>query len=265
MALFGFGKSPRKWFEEGYRYYKSELYGKAKECFMKAASEDEPESLFYLGSMYLYGLGVEEDAEKGLSYLERSANLGLPAAKEVYPIYDYYKRERAFEAREYFFGEKGRKKDPKKAMEIIEIGVGLDDDQSYLLKGIFLIVGAEPIVHQNIDEGIQLILKVAKRGDLESTFILKNMFKNGEPYEGVPFEKNLDTYGKYSLEIVDAMLENGVEIGYNQAPIISNAVESCIYGYGTKVDKKRAKYYLDSLPTNIANVPWVKEYYEMIK
>lgn len=71
-----------KYFHGDERYYRRN-YAEAFKFFEKAAGEADPTALYYLGTMYDEGLGVDQDEYKGYLYYKRAGELGHPEAQMV--------------------------------------------------------------------------------------------------------------------------------------------------------------------------------------
>lgn len=71
-------------FQQGLNYF----YGistkqdskKAKQLFLKAAEQGNPEAQYYLGMMYLYGISIEKDNKLAYEWLSAAARRGQPDA-----------------------------------------------------------------------------------------------------------------------------------------------------------------------------------------
>ena len=63
-------------------------YTSAYRAFKRLAKRDHAEAQFQLGMLYLYGKGVDQDAEKGISWLKQAAlGYSYMAANELGQIY----------------------------------------------------------------------------------------------------------------------------------------------------------------------------------
>jgi TPR repeat protein len=51
--------------------------------YRKAAAQKEPEAIYNLGLMQLFGEGLKADVERGMRMLERAARLGSPDAQQL--------------------------------------------------------------------------------------------------------------------------------------------------------------------------------------
>lgn len=64
------------------KYNKEELYMKAFKGFVKMEESQEDDNLeFRIGMMYINGMGVSKDTDKGILYLEKAAE-----GKNIYAI-----------------------------------------------------------------------------------------------------------------------------------------------------------------------------------
>jgi len=82
-----FGGYPVAQTEVGYYYFEdtpNRDFEKAQYWFRRAADQEQHNSEFMLGFMYLNGLGVDEDAEKAHELLGRAARAGLAEAQYYY-------------------------------------------------------------------------------------------------------------------------------------------------------------------------------------
>lgn len=77
---FGISEHPMARRNLGLIYFQEGNYPKAKEYFELAAQYNDPNSIYLLGTMYLEGLGVEQNFETSVDYLIRAANLGYQDA-----------------------------------------------------------------------------------------------------------------------------------------------------------------------------------------
>lgn len=57
-------------------------YGKAFDCFKRAADMNDSQGLFNLSACYLNGMGVEKNQEVALDYMRKAADLGHSGAQE---------------------------------------------------------------------------------------------------------------------------------------------------------------------------------------
>lgn len=60
----------------------------ALEWYIKAAEQDHPDGCFAAGAMLCEGKGCESDVERGLMYLKKADEKGMPSARQVICIYD---------------------------------------------------------------------------------------------------------------------------------------------------------------------------------
>ncbi|QXO72613.1 tetratricopeptide repeat protein [Morganella morganii] len=65
-------------YEEGIGFPQNYVF--ARYWFEKAAEQNNADALFYLGSYYIHGSGVEKNKEKGLSLYKKASELGSPRA-----------------------------------------------------------------------------------------------------------------------------------------------------------------------------------------
>jgi uncharacterized protein len=64
----------------GRAYFKQKRIEEALACFRQAAAQDYPPSLYFLGRMNCWGIGMPRNIEEGTRLFERAMNLGnLPA------------------------------------------------------------------------------------------------------------------------------------------------------------------------------------------
>lgn len=66
---------PSAQFSLGQLSYDSGRYASAKKWFLKAVAQNHPRSNYYLGRMYLAGLGVPKDATTARSFLRKAVDL----------------------------------------------------------------------------------------------------------------------------------------------------------------------------------------------
>lgn len=52
----------------------------ARECFEKVSDSEDPSGMYYLGMLYLKGIGVKRDVKKATKYFLVASNAGLPKA-----------------------------------------------------------------------------------------------------------------------------------------------------------------------------------------
>ena len=60
----------------------------ALEWYIKAAEQDHPDGCFAAGAMLCEGKGCESDIERGLMYLKKADEKGMPSARQVICIYE---------------------------------------------------------------------------------------------------------------------------------------------------------------------------------
>ncbi|HGH5992087.1 tetratricopeptide repeat protein [Morganella morganii] len=65
-------------YEEGIGFPQNDIF--ARYWFEKAAEQNNADALFYLGSYYIHGSGVEKNKEKGLSLYKKASELGSSRA-----------------------------------------------------------------------------------------------------------------------------------------------------------------------------------------
>jgi TPR repeat protein len=65
-------------------FYDKGRYVSAKKWFQKGVAQNHPRSNYYLGRMYLVGLGVRKDVIKARSFLRKAVSLHAPRAKRLF-------------------------------------------------------------------------------------------------------------------------------------------------------------------------------------
>jgi len=76
--------------EQGIAAFESELYERAFELLKSLSEAGDPDAQFYVGRMYSFGLGVDQQFERGLRTTFAAAQSGQPQAQRTMG-YSYYK------------------------------------------------------------------------------------------------------------------------------------------------------------------------------
>lgn len=190
-------------FQQGINYFygistKQDLK-KAKQLFLKAAEQGNPEAQYYIGIMYLYGISIEKDSKLAYEWLSAAARRSQPDAMlqlaRIYqdPSSPKYDAEMAFA----FFNKSAEAGNPDAMVEIgyyYDKGLYVAKDEAKVLQ-LFkeAAEGGSVIGQHNLGlryykgEGVpkdqkkafELFNKAATAGDPFDLFNVGNMYERG--------------------------------------------------------------------------------------
>lgn len=231
-------------------YYNGEFAEKdmnlAYKYTSRAAAKGHIEAKYHLGCMYDLGNGVEKNREKAFELWKEAASGGHERAKVLYDVETYYEYDECALAMSCFRGTNGHEINIPKALEILKKGVNVCNDSGALMcLGMIDIAGALPYVPQNIEEGVDKLIRAAKKGEYEAFWWLMAMYEDGTPCEGVSFEKNESLAGKLAVEIASEVEEKYYCVGFGN--IYGKAARACINGCGVPVDYEMAFMFYNKI------------------
>lgn len=197
------------WFGD---HYKNHNYKKAIAWFEKAAKQDHPNALYFLGRMYEEGEGVEYNIEKAAQYFLKAANLGHSSSQhsigkmhqdgEGNMEWDYEKAvfwlkkaalngsdfaaielgdiySEGLEKPDYLYdGKNGITKNQKEAVKWYLLAEKNGSSRVYEKLGRVYLEGKG--VSQNYEEAAKWFHKDSVKGDFDSQYALANMYKEGK-------------------------------------------------------------------------------------
>lgn len=219
---------------------------KAFSYALQAANGGSVMGKYLLGHYYSRGAGTVKNDDKALFYWKQAADAGHENAKFMYEFTIYLEQERYMLGMDLFEGRNGHEKNVPEAIRIWEKCVNtFNHSTSLYFLGHADIVGAPPYVPQNIQAGVAKMVRAAKLGATEAFFHLMRMFRWGQPYEGIPFEKNEALAGAYAVEIAEEIDESVDEFAFES--IYANAAWAYLYGHGVPVNYVKAREYMDKV------------------
>lgn len=209
----------------------------------RAAAAGNIDAKYRLGFLYDMGRGTAVDKERALACWKEAGDAGHENAAYMYEHTMYFDYDQWELAMDLFYGRNGHGQDIPKALSILEKGANqFDHNAAWFLLGHIDIVGAEPYRPRNVSAGVQKMVRAAKGGDTEAFIWLMSMYRHGNPYEGVPFEKNEALAGAYAVEIADAIDEVANDL--SNGTIHATAAWAYFHGHGVPVNYAKAAEYI---------------------
>lgn len=226
---------------------------------LQAANAGSVMGMYQVGHDYSMGNGTAKDIDKALYYWKKAADAGHENAQFMYDFTIYLEQELYVRAMDMFEGSNGQQKNVPEAIRIWEKCINtFDHSTSLYFLGHAEIVGAPPYLHQNIPAGVAKFVKAAKMGETEAFFYLMQMFRKGNAYNGVPFEKNEALAGTYAVEVAEAIDESVEALAFAGESIYANAAWAYLYGHGVPVNYAKAREYMDKVS------PYIKHFFSHI-
>ena len=158
-------------------------YEKALEYYQLAADQEDAEALWFIGSLYYYGYGVEQSYEKALEYFQRAAEMG---------------NVRALNSIGYMYldGE-GVDQDYQKALECIQSAVDQGEIHAQKNMGHMYLYGLG--VDQDYEKALEYYRLAADQGLGDAFIGLGDLYRDGRGVEQDD-GKAAEYYGK-ALEL----------------------------------------------------------------
>lgn len=209
----------------------------------RAAAAGNVNAKYVLGFLYDMGRGTTVNKERALACWKEAGAAGHENAAYMYEHTMYFDYDQWELAMDLFYGRDGHSQDIPQAIAILEKGANkFDHCAAWFLLGHIDIVGAEPYRPRNVSAGVQKMVRAAKDGEVEAFIWLMSMYRYGNPYEGVPFEKNEALAGAYAVEIADAVDELTDDMSNGE--INATAAWAYFYGHGVPVNYAKAAEYI---------------------
>lgn len=227
-------------------------YVKAFAYSNRASAAGNINAKYALGYHYDRGLGTAVDKKRALACWKEAADAGHENASYMYEHTMYFDNDQWELAMDLFYGRDGHCQDIPSAIAILEKGANkFDHCAAWFLLGHIDIVGAEPYRSRNISAGVQKMVRAAKGGETEAFIWLMSMYRAGNPYEGVPFEKNEALAGTYAVEIADAIDELTDDMSGGM--INATAAWAYFHGHGVPVNHAKAAEYIGKIKPYLNN------------
>ncbi len=180
---------------------------KGKQLLKKAASENNPEALLYLGYFHMYGdFNFKKDIKKSIEYFERCAENAPKAYFYLGYIYDNYDK----------YNELKKGKDFYKALALENYKKGWSKDEPYCKSRVaYKFIYESKNNGKDYATGIQLFKESADAGVVYSMYHLGYIYYKGEVIEK-DYEKarklfnkvKLYTSDKETIKLVDKYLKD---------------------------------------------------------
>ena len=159
-----------------------EVTERALDCYQKAADLGNAEAVWYIGSFYEEGSGVEQNDALALDYYHKSAEQG--DADAWMSIAYFHLRG------------KGVEEDHAKALEYYEKAASLGSNLACDYLGYLYMTGS--LVPQDPAQGIEWYKKAAELGNARSMYALGYAYQSGQGVE-ISMEEALRWYEKAAL------------------------------------------------------------------
>ncbi len=214
-------------FLTGEKYYNERKYQDAFNELLPVAETGDFQAKYYVGRMYLYGLGIEQDEKKGLEHIQSSANDGYGEAQALLG---------------YLYNEgKIVPQNKKKAIELFMAATNQNNSSALIQLGVAYYKGDG--VEKDNNKAIDLFNRVPI--DKEHPYVGRYL---GEAYMSSNIENKLE---KAKKEFLKSAQMDDVESFYNLGQIYEqeNNVEEALkyYEYAASKGSKTAQYHLGEM------------------
>lgn len=207
----------------GEYYYQHQNFTEAKYWWELAAAQNCPQSTYNLSLLYYQGLGVTQDFERTLAYLESAKNLGDVSA--IFMLGVHYLKGGMVP------------KDIEKSYQYLNETVAIVPDHIGAHYNLAVMKINEIKSEENLKEAIEHLLYVSM---MESEFKQSAQLLLGEIYLG----RQKYDHALMTLEALSRLVSEDNQLHETQLGILYSYL-GCIYkhGLGIKMDLNKAKLY----------------------
>lgn len=236
VALFSFNVAAG--YQEAENAFNEQRYTQAFAEFLPLAEEGDYRAQYYLGYLYLNGYGVQKDAKKAVSYLEKSIKQNYDLAQSLM-------------AYMYFEGN-GVRQDKKKAISLYQQAAAQGNSSALLNLGVAYYKGDG--VEKNIQRAMEYFLKVSPQDQPVVATYLGDIYLNNKEYaDPIKAFEQYVTAAKAgdiaSYDVLARMYQNGL----GTATDVDRAID--FYKYAAAKNYAPAQYNLGVIYANGDGIP----------
>lgn len=225
-------------YQEAENAFNEQRYTQAFAEFLPLAEEGDYRAQYYLGYLYLHGYGVQKDAKKAVSYLERSIKQNYDLAQSLM-------------AYMYFEGD-GVRQDKKRAISLYQQAAEQGNSSALLNLGVAYYKGDG--VEKNMKRAMEYFSKVSPKDQPVVATYLGDIYLNNKEYaDPIKAFEQYATAAKAgdvaSYDVLARMYQNGL----GTTTDIDTAID--FYKYAAARNYAPAQYNLGVIYANGDGIP----------